>query len=86
MTHCGCPWGRGLYVDRSCSRLVGKAPTNGKEDIKSQEAAPDVRFYKSHALNCGDSHKVKTQFYLLIYKYCCVYRHHIDVNIIIPKL
>lgn len=30
-------------------------------------------------------HKVKTQFYLLIYKYCCVYRHHIDVNII-PKL
>lgn len=30
-------------------------------------------------------HKGKTQFYLLIYKYCCVYRHHIDVNII-PKL
>lgn len=31
------------------------------------------------------SHKVKTRFYLLIYKYGCVYRHHIDVNII-PKL
>jgi hypothetical protein len=30
-------------------------------------------------------HKVKTHFYLLIYKYCCVYRHHIDVNII-PEL
>lgn len=30
-------------------------------------------------------HKGKTQFYLLIYKYCCVYRHLIDVNII-PKL
>lgn len=28
-------------------------------------------------------HKGKTQFYLLIYKYCCVYRHLIDVNIIL---
>lgn len=27
--------------------------------------------YKSPFLNCGDSHKVKTQFYLLTYKYCC---------------
>ena len=50
------------------------------------QAGPDVRFYKPHFLNCGDSRKVKTQFNLLIYKYCCVYRHHVDVNIIIPKL
>lgn len=31
-------------MDRSCRRLVGEAPTNDKEDVKSEEAAPDVRF------------------------------------------
>lgn len=50
------------------------------------QAGPDVRFYEPRFVKLRDHHKVKTQFNLLIYKYCCVYRHHTDVNIIIPKL
>lgn len=38
---------------------------------------PQAAAHTPHFLNRRHRHKVETQFYLLIYKYCCVYRHHI---------
>ena len=68
----------------TASELGHQAGSGLVEEIP--QAGPDMRCYEPRFLKLGDHHKVKTQFNLLIYKYCCVYRHHTDVNIIISKL
>lgn len=44
---------------------------------RHEDRLPQAAAHTPHFLNRRHRHKVETQFYLLIYKYCCVYRHHI---------
>lgn len=62
---------------RPCGRGEGRA-LSGTGDGGGQPASP-ASYTGRHR------HKVRPQFYLLIYKYCCVYRHLVFVNTIISK-